>query len=149
MSHIIRVSSLKTNNWGSTANAEDGTTTVAPWSWTIAETLNAESALLPLLIHLAAARNDIMALSWCIKSTAYENITLQGTEFAAAARAAGIVNCLDAASGRSPLHVAVLNGNIECVVMLLGAGASVHVRDSLDHTVLYYVSFLILEVHDV
>jgi 60kDa lysophospholipase len=138
LSHIIRISSSRANPSTSTACSEAGTTAVAPWTWTNAETLNAESALLPLLIHLATARNDLEALRWCIGSTGYEDVS-QGTETASAARAAGIVNCLDAASTRSPLHVAALNGSLEAVVLLLGAGASVHLRDSLDHTALYYV----------
>jgi 60kDa lysophospholipase len=142
LSHVIRLSSPRANTWTSAATSEDGTTAVAPWAWTNAETLNAESALLPLLIHLATARNDLEALSWCINSTMYEDKAPQGTEYTSAVRAAGIFNCLDAASGRSPLHVASLNGNTEAVVMLLDAGASVHVRDSLDHTALYYVSVL-------
>ncbi|KAF8484346.1 L-asparaginase [Gautieria morchelliformis] len=139
LSHIIRISSSRANPSTSTACSENGTTAVAPWTWTNAETLNAESALLPLLIHLATARNDLEALLWCINSTVYEDVS-QGTESASAARAAGIVNCLDAASARSPLHVAALNGSFEAVVLLLGAGASVHMRDSLDHTALYYAA---------
>lgn len=139
MSHIIRISSPKADTLPSPATSESGTIAVAPWAWTNAETLNAESALLPLLIHLATARNDLEALSWCINSTVYEDIAPQGTEYITA-RAAGIVNSIDATSGRSPLHAASLNGNTEAVVLLLAAGASVHVRDSLDHTALYYVS---------
>ena len=139
LSHIIRISSSGTNPPKPIASSEDGTTAAASWSWTNAEILNAESALLSLLIPLATARNDLKALSWCINSTVYEDVSFQGKE---ARAAAGIVNCLDAASGRSPLHIAALHGHIEAVVLLLNAGASVHVRDSLDHTALYYVSAL-------
>ena len=48
------------------------------------------------------------------------------------------INSLDPASGRSPLHVAALNGSTKCVNILLKSGASVHLRDSLGHTALYY-----------
>lgn len=54
--------------------------------------------------------------------------------------AGGIVNCFDPASGRSPLHVAALNGSSKCINILLKSGALVHLRDSLGHTALYYAS---------
>ncbi|KAH9930599.1 asparaginase-domain-containing protein [Fomitopsis serialis] len=43
----------------------------------------------------------------------------------------GLVNCVEPASRRSPLHSAALNGS---------AGALVHLRDSLGHTPLYYAA---------
>lgn len=52
------------------------------------------------------------------------------------------MNCLDAASGRSPLHVSALNGSVKCLNMLLESGGLVHLRDSLGHTALYYVCAL-------
>ena len=54
--------------------------------------------------------------------------------------AGGIVNVVDPASGRTPLHVAALNGSTKCAMLLLESGALVHLRDTLDHTALYYVS---------
>ncbi|KAF8590051.1 L-asparaginase [Ramaria rubella] len=142
LSHIIRLSSLKAkpSKTISSADSDDGSITAAPWSWTNADTMTTESALLPLLIHLAAARNDIEALSWCIESAAYGDVSSTKAEYTSAARAAGIINCLDIASGRSPLHIAALNGNDEAAVLLINSGASVHVRDSLDHTALYYAA---------
>ena len=38
----------------------------APWSWTAAEAAGTEAALLPLLVHLAAARDDAEALAFCL-----------------------------------------------------------------------------------
>lgn len=38
------------------------------------------------------------------------------------------------------MHVAALNGHTEAIALLLSVGASVHVRDSLDHTALYYAA---------
>ncbi|KIK33727.1 hypothetical protein CY34DRAFT_687116 [Suillus luteus UH-Slu-Lm8-n1] len=52
----------------------------------------------------------------------------------------GIVNCLDAGSARSPLHVAALQGNVRCVEKLLESGALVHLRDGLGHTAFYYAA---------
>ncbi|KAH6918395.1 L-asparaginase [Coprinopsis sp. MPI-PUGE-AT-0042] len=49
-------------------------------------------------------------------------------------------NCLESASGRSPLHVAALNGHTDSVRFLLQSGALVHLRDVLGHTALYYAA---------
>jgi len=54
--------------------------------------------------------------------------------------AGGVVNCLESASGKSPLHVAAINGNTRSADLLLRSGALVHLRDTLGHTALYYVS---------
>jgi lysophospholipase len=131
----------------------------SPWSNTISETASTEAALLPFLVHLAVVRDDADALRFCINtSSALDvaatpmaeppqplffsgnvevpqtfNVGLRGV-------AGGIVNVLDPASGRTPLHVAALNGSKKCAMLLLQSGALVHLRDSLDHTALYYVS---------
>lgn len=109
----------------------------APWSWTAAEAASTESALLPFLMHLAAARDDIAGLKFCLRENRNAEV---GTEGGNGVIVGGIADCIDAASGRSPLHVAALNGSIHCVSILLEAGALVHLRDSLGHTPLYYVS---------
>jgi lysophospholipase len=105
-----------------------------PWSWTAAEAASTEVALVPFLIHLAAARDDVESLKFCIVPPADNDSQRYG------AVAGGVVNCLDPASGRSPLHVAALNGSIRCADILLESGALVHLRDSLGHTSLYYAS---------
>ncbi|KAG9318583.1 asparaginase-domain-containing protein [Chiua virens] len=105
----------------------------ASWSDTAGETALTEAALLPLLIHLAAARNDTESLQFCIATAAAweaEDVSIPG----------GVVNCLEAGSGRSPLHVAALNGNTASVTYLLESGALVHLRDTLGHTALYYAA---------
>lgn len=109
----------------------------APWSWTAAEAASTESALLPFLMHLAAARDDTAGLKFCLKES--ENVE-GDSEARNGTIIGGIADCIDAASGRSPLHVAALNGSIHCVNALLVAGALVHLRDGLGHTPLYYVS---------
>lgn len=87
--------------------------------------------LIPYLIHLAAARNDVAGLEFCINSVADDSgiLNIPG----------GLVNCLDPATGKTPLHVASLNGSTECADVLLRSGALVHLRDTLGHTALYYV----------
>ena len=109
----------------------------APWSWTAAEAASTESALLPFLMHLAAARDDIAGMKFCLRENRNAEV---GTEGGNGVIVGGVADCIDAASGRSPLHVAALNGSIHCVNILLEAGALVHLRDSLGHTPLYYVS---------
>jgi lysophospholipase len=111
-----------------------------PWSWTAAEAASTESALVPFLIHLAAARDDAESLKFCLSpATDSDQHTYDdGQRYGAVP--GGVVNCLDPASGRSPLHVAALNGSTHCAGILLKSGALVHLRDALGHTSLYYAS---------
>ncbi len=108
----------------------------APWSWTAAEIATTQGALFSWLVHLAAAANDVEGLAYCLSTDA-----ARGEEHTVAG---GIVNWINPASGRSPLHVAAINGGVQSVRVLLEAGALVHLRDSLGHTALYYVSGTIL-----
>ena len=95
----------------------------SPWTWTAAEATSAEASLLPFVTHLAVARDDPHGLDFCLHTDS----------------AGEVANCLDA-SGRSPLHIAAINNSAKCLSMLLEKGALVHLRDSLGHTPLYYVS---------
>ncbi|CAK5277609.1 unnamed protein product [Mycena citricolor] len=99
-------------------NAQDA---AASWTSTAAEAASTEAALLPFLIHSAAARNDVEGIQFCLKSNSR-------------------MICLDSATGGSPLHAAALNGSTACVQLLLNSGALVHLRDSLGHTALYYAA---------
>ena len=109
----------------------------APWTWTAAEAATTEVVLLPFLIHLAAARDDLESLKFSLS----EGPAADPSASPAFGRiAGGLVNCSEPATGRSPLHVAALNGNVRSVDTLLRSGALVHLRDSLGHTALYYVS---------
>ena len=116
--------------------SEDAT---APWSWTAAEAATTEAVLFPFLVHLAAARDDLEGLQFCFKPVDTDDPS-EVLKFGMIP--GGIVNCLEAGSGRSPLHVAALNGNTRSVELLLRCGALVHLRDILGHTALYLVSFL-------
>ncbi|KAI0374654.1 L-asparaginase [Pilatotrama ljubarskyi] len=104
----------------------------APWSWTAAEAASTESALFPFLVHLAVSRDDTEGIAFCLAAEAKAEVGM--------AVGGGLANCLDAASGRAPLHIAALNGALKSAEMLLEAGALVHVRDSLGHTPLYYAA---------
>ncbi|KAL4077298.1 asparaginase-domain-containing protein [Scleroderma yunnanense] len=107
----------------------------APWSETAAETAFTEAALLPFLMHLAAARNDVKSIEFCLEVAAGWEMEDKGPVVPG-----GIVNCIEPCSNRSPLHVAALNSSTASVSCLLKAGALVHVRDSLGHTALYYAA---------
>jgi 60kDa lysophospholipase len=106
----------------------------ASWSWTAAEAVTTEAVLIPFLIHLAAARDDIESIKFCLDAAKYDS---GATKFGNIA--GGVVNCLESSSGKSPLHVAAINGNLRSVDLLLRSGALVHLRDTLGHTALYYV----------
>lgn len=119
---------------------EEAQDAAAPWSHTAAERASTEAALLPFLVHLAVARDDVEGLEFCITSAGTASCSGMTEGTAEVVVPGGIVNYLDAGSGRSPLHVAALNGNMRCVEKLLESGALVHLRDELGHTALYYVS---------
>lgn len=106
----------------------------APWSWTSAEAATTHYALLSWLVHLAAAADDVDGLCHCLSTDGEQGEGNQNMI------PGGLVNWLNPASGRSPLHVAAINGSAQCVHALLKAGSLVHLRDSLGHTALYYVS---------
>ena len=108
----------------------------APWSWTVAEAATTEAVLFPFLIHLAAAKDNIDGLNFCLKPSIVED-PADALKFGMIP--GGVVNCLEAGSGRSPLHVAAMNGNTRSVELLLRSGALVHLRDTLGHTPLYLV----------
>jgi lysophospholipase len=109
----------------------------AGWAATANEAAATEAALFPFLVHTAAARDDVDGIEYCVQAAnvARANVNTSAGRLVPG----GIVNCLDPASGRSPLHTAALNGSVRCITMLLQAGALVHIRDSLGHTALYYV----------
>jgi len=112
----------------------------APWTWTAAEAATTEAVLLPFLIHLAAARDDLESLKFSLSEGPEADPSSSPIIGQSGRIAGGLVNCLEPATGRSPLHVAALNGNIRSVDTLLRSGALVHLRDVLGHTALYYAA---------
>ncbi|KAG6880253.1 hypothetical protein C0992_001821 [Termitomyces sp. T32_za158] len=118
----------------------------APWTWTAGEVATTEAVLIPFLIHLAAARDDIMNMQFCIDTYGGKD----GTEevHKAVNVAGGVVNCPDPTNGQTPLHAACLNGGVQAVDLLLRSGALVHLRDTLGHTALYYVRAAARQGHE-
>ncbi|KAG6837273.1 hypothetical protein H0H93_012278 [Arthromyces matolae] len=110
----------------------------APWTWTVGEAALTEAVLIPFLIHIAAARDDIVTIRFCIDTYGGRDGTEEPHKTLSVA--GGVVNCSDPANGQTPLHVASLNGAMQAVDLLLRSGALVHVRDSLGHTPLYYAA---------
>ena len=141
LSQVVRLSSSSSSSARSprivVEGDEEADKATAPWSWTAAEAASTESALFPFLIHLAAARDDADSVSFCLAAEAGSAGDRDGPGVTVGG---GLANCRDAASGRSPLHVAALNGATRAANMLLEAGALVHVRDALGHTPLYYAA---------
>jgi lysophospholipase len=138
------------------AKARDVT---ASWAPTDSDTVQTYNTILPFLIHVAAAKNDGEGIQFCMdawdelakledRETPFGSPVL-GKSFlhSGSGVGSGICNVLDT-SGRSPLHTATLNGSLESARLLLENGASVHSRDLLDHTVLYYVSDQAVRKHD-
>lgn len=128
------------------ATATGAQSTAAPWTWTAAEASATEYVLLPFLVHYASAKNDLESLRYCIEIERQFTTNPGESPRIGTVRsgniAGGIVNCLDAGSGRSPLHVSALNGHMQIVTLLLQSGALVHMRDTLGHTALYYVRLM-------
>ena len=117
----------------------------APWSWTVAEASATQSTLLNILIRLAVAKDDIDGLEFCLRYQDDKDILRSPIVEKSSTAAAGIVNSIDPSSGWTPLHVAAFNGSERSVATLLQAGALVHLRDSLGHTALYYVSLMMFD----
>lgn len=126
----------------------ESTRAAAPWTHTAAEVALTEVVLYPFLMHLAAARDDLECLEFCVGSVETNASSVDNAIQATATEAVGhrgvlaggVVNALEPGSGRSPLHIAALNGHDRSVNFLLKSGALVHLRDTTGHTALYYVS---------
>lgn len=134
MAQILRFSAPILSQQGTAprSSAEPDEAQAAPWSLTATESAATQSVLIPFLVHLAVSRDDLDGLKRSLESAKdLPNET---------SLPHGFLDCLDCGSGRTPLHVAALNGSVRCAEYLLEKGALVHPRDLLDHTALYYVS---------
>lgn len=145
LSQVLRISSTATSSIFPSITvtpSKEETKATAPWGATASDAASAQSALLPFLIHLAASRDDVDGIKFCLETDEqlFQASSSDGSGASTMTVPGGVVNCLDASTQMSPLHVAALNGRQKAVEALLAAGALVHQRDVLDHTPLYYVS---------
>ncbi|VDB96744.1 unnamed protein product [Peniophora sp. CBMAI 1063] len=115
----------------------DAEGSAAPWTATASEVATTEGALLCFLVHLAAAKDDVASLDYCLGAESDANSS-QNQQYRNVA--GGMVNWVNPASGQSPLQVAAINGSLKCVKRLLQAGALVHLRDIMGHTALFYAA---------
>jgi len=139
LSRVVRLSSparhqIPTITVSNAQDQDEPPDAGAPWSWTGAEAATTHYALLSWLVHLAAAANDVDGLCHCLSTDDAQGDDNQHM------LPGGLVNWINPASGRSPLHVAAINGSTQSVHALLKAGSLVHLRDSLGHTALYYAA---------
>lgn len=114
-----------------------------PWPVTLKDEEAAEQAILPLLLGQAAARSDSLLdtlLASIVSSSPGKAIS--ANDVAAAPAPAPITAMLNdstsTASLQTPLHLAALAGQPANVELLLAHGASVHARDVLSHSPLFY-----------
>ncbi|KAG5353097.1 hypothetical protein C0989_010300 [Termitomyces sp. Mn162] len=137
LSEFVRLTQLSTSGSPITLTPDTPIETAArdataPWTWTAGEAAMTEAVLIPFLIHLAAAKNDIMTMRFCIDVYGGKDGTEEPHKTMNVV--GGVVNCADPTNGQTPLHAACLNGAVQAVDLLLRNGALVHLRDSLEHT---------------
>lgn len=112
------------------------------WPATLKDEEAAEQAILPFLLGQAAARSDTLldTLLASIASEPAKTTPLAGvTPAPGSATVMALLNdATSTASLQTPLHLAALSGQPSNVELLLAHGASVHARDVLSHSALYY-----------
>ncbi|KZT57001.1 asparaginase-domain-containing protein [Calocera cornea HHB12733] len=140
MSSIMRLSSDRPK----TLRRQQSTAAPVPLTTTAEDQQAGDLAMIPFLAQLAVAKDDVATLDMCLRLE--EDLAGTGPSQSLATplrqrrQAPGLVNQLDVSSGRTLLHIAALNGSLECTRRLLTMGALVHLRDMLDHTALYYAA---------
>ncbi|KAK4058501.1 hypothetical protein OIO90_000663 [Microbotryomycetes sp. JL221] len=115
----------------------------ATWPATLKDEEVAEQAILPFLLGQAASRTDSL-LDTLLSSLASQTTTSVSNSNNEADDSSIVVMALlnesATASMQTPLHLACLAAQSTNVDLLLNHGASVHVRDALSHSPLYYAA---------
>jgi 60kDa lysophospholipase len=90
-----------------------------------------ESALLPILLWQTAARDD---------SSLANVLDCLPADLSPPSYTSGFINQPSPTLSQTALHLAVVDNRNTNVALLLSLGASVHVRDALGHTPLFYAA---------
>ncbi|GAA6000452.1 hypothetical protein JCM10207_008017 [Rhodosporidiobolus poonsookiae] len=113
-----------------------------PWPSTLADEAALRNAVMPYLISQAAARTD-NSLAILLKSFEPASFDTSGSAPSSNSPSLALPSVLNesaTASLQTPLHLAALAGASPTVDLLLSLGASVHVRDALGHSPLFYAA---------
>lgn len=115
-----------------------------PWPATRREADDAEKAILPFLVGQAAAKQGPLlgSLVESLAGAARGDATMLGAPGAGAGLGTALTQLNEPATAalQTPLHLAVLAVQDDNVDLLLAHGSSVHARDVLGHTALYYAA---------
>ena len=108
----------------------------SPWPATQRDAETAEQAILPYLLGQAAARPDHLL------ATLIESLRGSSPVSTTPDSAITLLNEPSTPALQTPLHLAVLAAQTDNVILLLAHGASVHSRDVLAHSALFYAARL-------
>ncbi|KAM0788513.1 hypothetical protein ACM66B_001643 [Microbotryomycetes sp. NB124-2] len=117
----------------------------ASWPASLKDEEVAEQAILPFLLGQAASRHDALLDNLLSSLSSTESSTSSAASNGNSTDSTPVVvtallNESATASKQTPLHLACLACQSSNVNLLLAHGASVHVRDALSHSPLYYAS---------
>ncbi|SCZ93091.1 BZ3500_MvSof-1268-A1-R1_Chr6-2g08455 [Microbotryum saponariae] len=120
-----------------------------PWPANLRDAEAAEKAILPYLLGQAAARPNslldqlISSLDYDASSSEKDRKEVPVPGAAVAVSPTKVIALLNEPSTpilQTPLHIAVIAGQAHNVDLLLASGASVHLRDQLSHSALFYAA---------
>lgn len=109
---------------------------------TFQETEAASKALMPFLLSQAAARSDSTLLTNLIDSLLSTDTGSNSNNVVPNITSLAVLDQCSTATFQTPLHIAVITSNLSNVKLLLSHGASIHLRDIFQHSILYYAARL-------
>ncbi|KIO24077.1 hypothetical protein M407DRAFT_213402 [Tulasnella calospora MUT 4182] len=158
---LLSITSSLASTTATPQGAQRAKNATAPWTLTTSDAASTQSALLPFLAHLAAARGDVVELKDCVaadgrlfnalaKPTAEAMFSTTGVGGIEGVGAGGSTTMIIPGGGgsrqllgRSDEDVALAQCGAErqrAISVLLQSGALAHQRDVMDHTPLYYAA---------
>lgn len=109
---------------------------------TFQDTEAASKALMPFLLSQAAARSDSTLLTNLIDSLLSTDTGSNSNNVVPSITSLAVLDQCSTATFQTPLHIAVITSNLPNVKLLLWHGASIHLRDIFQHSILYYAARL-------